>query len=477
MKRLKNISENNMRISLKYFRSKILLLVYILTVSINIQAQNTNLFQLLEKGKQKYPLLKAKEANVESSERNVRSARTAYIPDLSIGHQYTYATSNNVEGAFYPSGPLTISPSGGIHPITNNQAIFGSFTTALLEWNIVNFGKVSAGINAAKAEKTSAQADYENELFQYQIRLADTYLLLLISHHLKETQQYNLQRAEAFRNTTHAKVSSGLRPGVDSSFANAEYAKAKLLFLESEKNEQAYMYRLNELLGTVKNSISIDSMNFFSELPHSRDFSTENIVHSPFLRFHQSYIDLSKARSISVKRSFYPSLSLVAAGWARGSGISNKTGSFRSDIGSGIDYQVSNYLLGIALRWNLTDYFRIHNDYKSLLYQAEKYEHLYLNQLLSQKRQLKEAEMRFEVSLQQAELAPLQFDAAQSAFEQAQARYESGLTDLPTFSQSLAIVNRAEADKYIAYSNAWRALLMKAAMAGDLSLFLNQVKQ
>src|SRR5690606_31295804 len=148
-----------------------------------------------------------------------------------------------------------------------------------------------------------------------------------------------------------------------------------------------------------------------------------------------------------------------------------------SDFRSGVDYQVSNYLLGAALRWNLTSYFRIRNNYKSQLYQAEKFEHMYSIQLLQKKEELEETEINFKVSLRRAELAPLQLDAAQVAFKQAKSRYENGLTDLPTFSQSLVTLNRAEADKYIAYSNTWRALLMKAAAAGDLSLFLNQVKQ
>lgn len=435
-----------------------------------------DLFQLLETGKQNYPFLRAKQEDVQSAERRVRSAKTGYLPDLTAAHQYTYATSNNVEGALYPNGASTISPSGGIRPENINQATFGSFTSALLEWNVVNFGKISARVGTAKAENANRQADYENELFQYQVRLADAYLLLLISRHLTEVQQANLNRAEAFRNTVRAQVASGLRAGVDSSLANAEYAKAKLLLLESQKNERAYMYRLNEFLGTVKDTISVDSMNFFSTLPNSGNFNPADIVNAPFLKFHQSYIDLSKARGIEAKRSFFPSLALVATGWARGSGISKADGSFHSGFSEGTSYQVANYLFGLSLRWNLTSYFRVRNDYKSEMHQMEKFRMLYSDQLLRKNRELQEADMQFAVSLQQAQLAPLQSEAARTAFDQAKARYESGLTDLPTFSQSLVTFNRAEADTYIAYSNAWRALLMKAAAAGDLSLFLTQVK-
>ncbi len=83
--------------------------------------------------------------------------------------------------------------------------------------------------------------------------------------------------------------------------------------------------------------------------------------------------------------------------------------------------------------------------------------------------------MQLELSAEQAKLTPVQLDAAQSAFNQAEARYENGLTDLFTLAQSVTTLNRAEIDRYITNGNVWRALLMKAAAAGDLSLFLNQL--
>lgn len=462
---------------IKQFCKKRVSLLFIMLFLFNVaNSQTTDLHQLLERGKENYPLLKAKQSEVRSSERNINAAQTEYLPNLTVGHQYTYSTSNNVEGAFFPNEGTALSPSGGIRPDNIYKGAFGSFTSAFLDWRIVNFGKVSANVNALKAENKKMEADYQNELFQYQVRLADAYLLLLISHHLTKVQQHNFQRAEASRSTIHARVNAGLRPGVDSSLANAEYIKAKLLLLESEKNEKAYEYRLNELLGSIHDSIVIDTMNFFNDLPDPVSFSAQNLANAPSLRFHQSNIDLSRARSIAIKRSFYPSISFIGSVWARGSGISNNDQSYRTDFASGVDYQVYNYLTGLALRWNLTNYARIRNDFKSQQFQMDRHKFLYEGQYQKQNRELLEAEMQFNVSLQQARLAPQQEDASVQAFAQAQARYESGLTDLPTFTQSIVTLNRAEADTYIAYSNAWRALLMKAAAAGDLSLFLNQVK-
>lgn len=456
---------------LKYY----LLLIFI--VPFIAYGQDYNLNQLLEKAKSSYPVIKAKQYEVRSAQEKVGFARADYLPSFILADQYTYSTSNNVEGAFYPNEGSTFAPSGGIRQDNIYKGAYGSYTTAILDWKVVNFGKVSAGINAAKAEKSKAEKDYENELFQHQIKIADLYLLLLINQQLKRVQEYNLQRAGDYMNTVNARVSAGLKPGVDSSLAHAEYTKAELLLLESQRNELSYGLKLKELSGgELKDTLSVDTMNFFKELPIQIVTDKDNLKNAPSLRLYQSFRDLSKARSISIKRSFYPSLSIVGTTWARGSGISRKTNEYRTDFSSGVDYQVFNYLAGVALKWNLTSYFKIHRDYKSEMFQYDKYQLLYDAQVLRQSRELKDSEMQFNVALKQAQLSPVQLEAARAAFEQAQTRYSSGLTDLPTFTQSLVTLNRAEADNYIAYSNAWRALLMKAAAAGDLSLFLNQVK-
>jgi outer membrane protein TolC len=456
-------------------KSTVLVFGMVCATVFTANAQPENLNQLLEKGKKNYSLLKAKTAEVSGSEEKIEVARAEYMPNLSVGHQYTYSTSNNVEGTFLSNGGTAISPSGGIRPENIYAGAFGSLTSSLFDWQIVNFGKVKANVNAAIAENVKNEAAYENELFQFQIRLADNYLLLLASQQLTKVQQQNLKRAEILVTTIRAQVNAGLRPGVDSSLANAEYIKAKLLLLESEKNQKIYAYRLDELIEDDRDSLIIDTMNFFNVLPAFFSVKSPNLSISPMLKFYQANIDLSQARSISIRRSFYPSLSLTGAVWARGSGISNADQSYNTDFLTGTNYQVYNYLIGVSLRWNLTSYLRISHDFKSEQFQVERFNSLYKYQANLQTRELAEAEVQLSVSLQQAQLAPVQLKAAQQAYEQAHARYESGLIDLPTLNQSIVTLNRAEADHYIAYANAWRSLLMKAAAAGDLSIFLNQV--
>jgi outer membrane protein len=54
-------------------------------------------------------------------------------------------------------------------------------------------------------------------------------------------------------------------------------------------------------------------------------------------------------------------------------------------------------------------------------------------------------------------------------------RYQSGLVNYADLIQTQYLLVKAESETKTAYINAWKALLLKAAVKGDLNLFLNQV--
>ncbi|SKB98743.1 TolC family protein [Dyadobacter psychrophilus] len=447
---------------------------FIMVPMCGLFAQQVNLQEILQEGTQNYPFLKSKQAEIRGAESRVKSVKTDYLPTLVVQDQYTFSTNNSVAGSFWGNEGSVISPSGGIRPENIYTGTFGSFTSALVDWRVFNFGKVKANVKTAKADLIRSQADFENELFQHQVRIVDAYLVLLINQKLVGAQQQNLERALVFKRVTDAAVGSGMRPGVDSSLASAEYAKAKLLVLESQRSTKAQALRLAELTGQLRDSMQVDTMQFYSQLPVGTS-STYSFLKNPALRFSQSQIDASYARSAAVRKSYLPSVSILGSGWARGSGVSNKDDSFHTSFSSGVDYQVFNYLFGVSTRWNLTNILRVRNDYKTEQFQVERFKELYQTQKLQLDRQSREADMQFQLSMEQARLTPVQLNAAQRAFNQAQARYQSGLTDLFTLAQSVNALNRAEVDKFVTNGNVWRALLMQAAAAGDLSIFLNQV--
>lgn len=451
-----------------------ILLVIVLSLSSEVSAQR-DLATLIEEGVKNYPGIKARQADNESFAKDVGVAKADYIPKVTAQHQYTYATSNSVAGSFYPNAAV-ISPSGSIRADNINEATWGSYTSALIEWNVFNFGKVSGNVKAYQKASEASQANYENELLQHKVKIADTYLLTLMYKKLTAIQEVNLQRAQAFSDVVSAGVTSGMRAGVDSSLASAELVKAKLLLLQAVRERKTQMLRMQELTGNASTEeTDIDSMRFLSAVPLRLDTLEWNSQSNPLLRYYRLRMEATQAGSIAVKRSFLPSITLVGAAWARGSGISPTDDSYHTDFQYGTKYQVYNYLLGISTRWTISDFVSTRQRYKREYYRTIRDQELFNEQDIRVKRQLHESQMQYEIALEQANTAPIQLKAAQDAYRQASARYESGLSDLPTLMQSLVTLNRAEADLAIAYMNVWRCLLAVAAAKGDFSIFMNAV--
>ena len=438
--------------------------------------QTQTLNQVLDQSVRQYPFLKAKQAEISSADRRVKASQTEYLPILILQDQYTYATSNSLNNSFFPNEGTAISTSGGVRPVTISQASFGSYTSAVIEWRAITFGRVKANVNVAKADLQRSQADYDNEIFQHRVRTIDAYLLLLINQKLVQIQQSNLERAQTFKRVVDAGVRSGMRAGVDSSLATAEAVRARLLLLESQQREQVQRLRLAELTGLLQPNLQVDSLSFYTSLPTGANLSDSLSPKNPTLQLFQSQINLSAARSLATQRSAMPVISLVGAGNARGSGFSNQGDVFQTNQLNGLGYQVGNYLFGIVFRWNLTGILRARQDFQADQFLVERSRQLFNTQRLQITRQYQEAETQYQVALEQARQAPIQLKAARQAYNQARSRYESGLTDLPTLLQSVLTLNRAEVDGYVAVSNVWRFLLLKAGADGDLSLFINQVK-
>jgi outer membrane protein TolC len=437
-------------------------------------SQNYTLQELLEYSRQNYPSIKAKESEVKGADKKVDAFRTDYLPSIILQDQYTYSTNNNMTGSFYPNEGIGLSTTGATKPDNDYAGLYGSLASVVVDWRIFSFGKVRSSVRYAKQERQVAQADYENEIFQLQVRVADAYLLLLISEKLTMAQLNNLRRAASFRQVIRAKVIAGIRAAFDTSLANAEYAKAALQLQESRRNEAVQRLRLAKLSGYADKSIGADSMNLYSDVPAFTDVKLSQA--HPLLVLSHARAETFNARARALRASSLPSISLVGSGLGRGGGISKVTGESSTGFSNGTSYQMYNYLLGAVLRWNLTGFVRSQFDYSSEKQQYEKSKYLQEEQDLNLKTQSGEADLQIELAREQYRMAPVQLEAARNSFIQAQVRYENGLVDVITLEQTLYLLNRAETDQYVSVNNLWRALLLKAAATGDFNSFLSQVK-
>ena len=461
------------------FSSSTFCLAFLLHVALSAQDQETlTLKQSLEIARQNYPAIKIKMAEKEAAAHEVKATQINYVPSFVVQGQILDGTSNQVRGAFFPNEGMAIPVSGGIKVNGYTEtAVWTSYATGFMNWKLFNFGKFKSQVESAKAGEVAAQADYDNEIFQQQIKVGDAYLLSLMANEMVKSQNANLARVKALRDVTSAYTKSGLRPGVDSSLVKAEYSKAMLQLLEAQRIASEQLVYLKEQMGYSKNTvIKLDTTAYSSNQPLPLDMGDE-YEKNPRLRYFKSIVDANESRIKAIRRREYPSISVIGGAWTRGSGIQDKTapnGDFIYDksFSSGVAFRpYLDWIFGVSTIWNITTLFKTGQEAKAQRQVTTMAQERYNEEVLRVESEVERARLGYAAAVEAARQAPIQLAAAQNAYEQAQARYNAGFSTILELTQTYALLNRAEVDASIAKGNLWRAVVRYAAATGDMDLF------
>lgn len=426
-----------------------------------------------------YGTIRAKAAYAKAAEAGVRQARAEYLPNLLLSAQQDYGTVNGQNGPLYGFGGLGVASSGIPLAEQNWNAAFGALYLTNLNWDFFAFGRAKHRIGVAKATAQRERQDLEQERFQHAIRVAGTYLNLLASKRLLITQEKNLERAAVLRTTIVARAKGGIIAGVDSSQSNAELSAARIAINRARDAVQEQETQLAQLMGIPVAGFSIDT-SFIQRVPaHMGEGADAVLQQHPQLQYFRDRIALADEQTHYYRSLKYPAFSLFSILQTRASGFTpaynTDQHAYSQDYFDGINPTRSNYLLGIGVSWNLTGILRVGQQTRAQRYtaQAVRDEYDLIDQRL--KAQLVLADGKIDRSMQNYREAPLQVQAATDAYTQRSVLYRNGLNTIVDLTQALYALNRAETDRDIAYTNVWQALLLKAAAAGDIDLFLNEL--
>lgn len=436
-------------------------------VSLTYFSHGQTLPELLKQAQSNYPLLKAKEHEVQAQMDQVAVAKSTALPSLDAAYQVNYATYNNITGMAVGQGFVPISGP----PSTTNtyDAVFGSVGGLLLNWEPFTFGQRRSKINSAKAQQDYQEADQAQEIFQHQIKTANAYLDVVITHELVKVYSKNLERAQDNLRIVKSLTQSGLRPGTDTALFKAELSRTKIELLNCEKLHETQQVLLSELLGVNEGVYSIDS-SFFKSLPVvATDTASQN---HPLIRLSVSRVMINSYEKTSLQRTLYPTLSLWATAYARGSGV-RYDGYVNSE--EGLSFSRYNYGAGLVLSVPLLRFANVRhqiNAQESIIKAEEEKLGLVKLQLDKQNRV---ADVTLSNALKIAQESPSFYQSSEFSYRTLLSRYNSGLVNYSDLLQAQYSLIKSETDLKRTYIDAWKALLYKAAVQGDINIFLNQL--
>ncbi len=448
----------------------IFLLTGCISFGLQLKAQDTvhlSLPEVLKMAETNYPRLKASRYGLEASKINIKLQHQTIIPQFDATYQANLATHNNVSGMWVPQYVLPIS--GPPSPENDYGPVTGSAASLLLQWDPGVFGQRKSNINLAVAASQTFLSKNEEEIFVHKLKVSGQYIDIIYVQQLRSLYEENIHISENQLKQVKILTGTGLRPGVDTALIQAELSRTRIEWLKIKNSLTAGLSSLQESLATDSVIINKDT-SFYTSLPQQLVSDT---VEHPLIKASRLSIEENKVKRTSISKLTAPRMSVWGTTYARGSGVTYN-GMIKTFDGFSLNR--FNYGIGAQLIIPLLKYAEV----KTRLQQQDwliKSEQEKFNQVsLSLKEQRKLAETTYLNVLSVVQETPTQVHAAEYAFKAMQIRYTNGLVNYIDLLQTQTNLLRAKIELSKSRAELWKALLYKAAVYGDLNLFINQVK-
>ena len=454
--------------------NKSLCTILLLVISVSAYAQQpVTLKQLLIQVDKSAPTLITDSSAIRIKQAQAVETRNNWLPNLKLNYQADIGTSNNVTGPYLGFGIIP-SSSGGIHSSNVTTALSTNIGVASLDWELYNFGAYGAQNRVARSNIQVEQKNFAQSKYQLEAYTINSYLQLMSLQDYLNIQARNIQRNQEILRSVGSLARSGVRPGVDTSIANAELSKARLNYIELHNQLQQVQLQLATVSGLPYQSIIADTLveDQLMNAPYLQ-LNTDTAGH-PVINYYKSLVQNSKEQENLVKKQYNPKISLEAVTWGRGSSV-DPEGNYNS-LSTGFGFDRGNYLVGLSVSYNLFDLRR-----RQLKLRTQKTESdYYQNKLHEQKTLLAagadQANAEMQTAQQRLKEIPNQLKAANDGYRQKLSLYKSGLTDIIELDAALNILYRAETDYVQAKYAFANALFNQAITDNKVGAILNLLK-
>jgi outer membrane protein TolC len=360
-------------------------------------------------------------------------------------------------------------------PSTENRysPATSSAASILLNWQAITFGQKDAQVAVSRAEANSKKSELEQVLFQHKINVISAYLDLLLAYDVVTIQSHNMERVQANLKQSRVLSNTGIKPGVDTALFLSELSKATVDWLNAQKRLQIAQLLLQQLIVTKNLPVPVDTA-FLDQLPVAATETDTSFSKVPVIKLGQSQLLLSQSREQYLKKSFLPKINVWGTGFARGSGFQPDNQNIKTWDGMGLSR--FNYGAGVQLVFPIMKYGEVKRQLQQqqLLSKAAQENIEENKQALTTQQNI--AATTFNSSIAIASQTQQQLKTGQYAFKAMQTRYNTGLASFPDLIQAQYNLLKAELDVKSACWDAWKGLLLQAAVKGDEHIFLNEIK-
>jgi outer membrane protein TolC len=424
----------------------------------------------IETAAAKYPSIRAAEQQREAARDAIGSARAAYLPRADFLWQTNRATTNKANLTAVGQGvvPIPTPPARD----TTGHSDWNTATGVLFSWQPFDFGARHAQVQLAQSGFQSAAKAAELTRLDVESAAAGAFLDVAAARQLVRVEQANVKRMEDLSHSIHVLVDNALRPGADSSQADAQLAAARTRLIQAQTQDNVSMEALANLLQLPSDEIHVDDTAMLSGAP--ADLADPTLVDAhPAVQQQTAIRDQAKEQLHLLNRSWVPAFSLYGSVSGLGAGLSSTSPPVFQGGTAGLVPQTYNWLAAVQVTFPALQIFTLRPQQDVQRAQLNSAEATRQRLIGDVSAQVKEARAMLNGARAVAQNTPVELEAARQSETQQRARYQAGLATVIEVSAAESALAQAEGDDAVARLNVWRGLAGVAEAGGDLQPFLN----
>jgi outer membrane protein TolC len=423
--------------------------------------------QVVSEALAKHPRLRAARADQRAGEARVDEAQLGDLPAAGVSAQVNRSTGNTAPGLFFPTQGFP-AIAGPVQSKSLNDGTWQTGVSLWASWDVLSIARQAAAIDVTLAQRHALAAQVNVELLEVAYGAADAFLLLLEAQQAARAAQSAVDRADTLVKMTAPLVQQTLRPGVDLARAEAELAAARTLLAGAEQSREVRRANVAVAVGHVGLSIEAAPGNLLEAVDGTG--RTASIADNPKVIEADAVAERFRAQRDVVSAQFLPRVDLVAALFARGTGVSAP--GLSQNSADGLVPDVANWAAGLVVTWSALDVPAINArsrvasaDYSAAIARRDEV-------VLAVSGELESASAFLHGAQAIARETPVALAAARAAEQQAVARFQAALAPIVDVADAERVLTQAEINDGVARVEVRRALLLLARAAGDLKPFL-----
>ncbi|MBS1513065.1 MAG: TolC family protein [Bacteroidetes bacterium] len=440
--------------------------------SLLAQTKTLSLQNVIDSALRYLPVLHQKQALIDAAHAGIQDVQHSFLPQTRFSEQLNLASANSLAGSYFTFG-VTPSTSGSIRATNNAQVETGNVAVVYSEYELYNFGLNHAKLNTAHAYADLIAADAEKEKYQVTLQLAQLYLNILRQQSKLANDQQNVQRYQDIYTVIRALTLSGIKPGGDSSLAQAELSRAKISYNQTAGTINQLKEQLSYYTGIAPSALLLDTLHT-SNVTASNNLLFTDTVHHPLIDYYIKRKAIYTANELLIKKTYLPKIILAGSVWARGSSI--QYNDKYTALTNGLGYQRYNYATAVAFTYNLFNgiYKKDKLAINRYLLQASD------DDLQQQKLFITAADRQADAAMQtitnNLKELPVQLQSAQDTYNQKTAQYKAGIISLIDLTNAAFVLYRSQTDYIETVTDWYQAQLNKAAATNNLIPFIQTLK-